>query len=260
MGPANCSSFDRGDQRFAHRAGMAEEKLNLFFHARANDLRARFQIHFRRNRDELQQRARDAPPFLQYAQARLLHPVRPMCAATTGIGIQPRAFHVKAKAVARIEVDSPGQLGQELAICRLLIGDQRDEKAGAAMRVELLRGVVPGIVRFEGAVEIDAREAVDLDVDQAWSDPGQIENVLFANRDFLEDVLLDLHVADLAGKSTRGDFHGGGKQDQITKFSKLTKLGKVSFQQENMKTGRKSLRGSPRVHSISCLHAFMFFC
>ena len=43
------------------------------------------------------------------------------------------------------------------------------------------------------------REAVDLDVDQARRDPRQIEDVLLVRRDLLEDVVLDLHVADLAG-------------------------------------------------------------
>ena len=119
-----------------------------------------------------------AQPFLQQAQARFLHPLRPMRAAITGVGIQPRAFHVKAEAVARIEIDPSGQIGEKLAITLLRIRDQRDEKAGAAMRVKLFRGVMPGVIRFDRAVEIDAREAVDLDVDQARRDPGQIENVL----------------------------------------------------------------------------------
>ena len=41
MRPADRARLHRRAQRLAHRAGMAEEKLDLLLHARADDLRAR---------------------------------------------------------------------------------------------------------------------------------------------------------------------------------------------------------------------------
>ena len=175
-------------------------------------------VDFRRESDELEQRASDAPPFVELAEARLSHPVGTVRAAIAGVGIQPRAFHVEAKAVARVESDAPGEVAQERAVTFLGIGDEGGEKASAAVGVELLRGVAPGIVRLDRAIKVNAAEAVDLDIDEPRGDPRQVEEVALFQPDGFEMVLLDLHMANLAGEFAGGDFHG---EDRITELPNL---------------------------------------
>jgi hypothetical protein len=65
----------------------------------------------------------------------------------------------------------------------------------------------PRVGRLERAVEIDAAEAVDLDVDKAGRDPGYIEHVALSRRDGSKMAVLDLDLGHFAGEQPRGDFH-----------------------------------------------------
>ena len=207
MGPANRTCIDRGGQRLAHRTGMADEKLDLLLHARADHFLRRLQVHLGRDGDDLEQRPGDLPPVVEQPQARRLHAVGLVRAAMARVGIQPWAFHVEAEAVARIELDVAGEIGEQLAVAGFGVGDERGEEAGAAVRVELFRGVMPGVVGRQRAVEIDPAEAVDLNIDQSGRDPWQVEHVLFERNNLLENVVVDMDIAGLAGERARRDLH-----------------------------------------------------
>jgi len=237
MGPADGAGFDGGGQRFAHGEGVAEEELDIFPHARANDLAAGVEIDLRCEGDEFEERTGDGEPFVEKAQARLLHPFGAVRAAGAGVGIEPWAFHVKAEAVAGVEFDAPGEAGKELAVAVLGVGDEGGEKAGAAVGVELFGDVPPGVVGLDGAVEIDAGEAVDLDVDEAGGDPGEIEEVFVGRGDFFEDVIFDLDVADLAGECSGGDFHASTLWDsRVKRISRLQSTAPISRTTGRMRT------------------------
>ncbi len=104
--------------------------------------------------------------------------------------------------------DPPGQISEEAVgkpPRRLVMSAMR--KPVAAVGVKLPCGVMPGVVRFERTVEIDAGEAVDLDVDEAGRDPGD-RGISSLRREILPKRGPSTCTSQISPERARGgDFH-----------------------------------------------------
>ena len=237
VGPADGTGVDGALKGVADGFGVAEEEGDAVFDPGADDVESGGGFDLGGEGDELEEVAHEGAPVVEEAEAGRLHPLGAMCATGTGTGIEPGAFQVKAEAVAGTAGDSLGKTGEEVARRFLAVGDEGDEKAGAAVGVELVRGMLPGVVGFEGAVEIDSGETVDLEIDEAGGDPGKIGAVAAERDDALEDGAVDFDGRSEAGKSTGDEFHAAtSRGSRVKRMRTLQRMAEIRSTTGRMRT------------------------